>query len=45
VPPGTALTDIGIAQGLLGQEGRVSRLILWPDQLPSARPLAEAEAW
>ena len=41
VPPGTALTDIGIAQGLLGQEGRVSRLILWPDQLPSARPLAE----
>jgi putative ABC transport system permease protein len=41
LPPGTALTDIGIAQALLGQEGRVSRLILWPDQLPSARPLAE----
>ena len=41
LPPGTALTDIGIAQALLGEEGRISRLILWPTQLPSARPLAE----
>ncbi|MCA3574872.1 MAG: ABC transporter permease, partial [Aestuariivirga sp.] len=41
LPPGTALTDIGIAQALLGEEGRISRLILWPQQLPSARPLAE----
>ena len=41
LPPGTALTDIGIAQQLLGEQGQVSRLILWPEQLPSARPLAE----
>ncbi len=42
LPPGMALADIGIAQRLLGEEGRISRLILWPEQLPSARPLAEA---
>jgi putative ABC transport system permease protein len=41
LPPGTALTDIGIAQQLLGEQGQLSRLILWPEQLPSARPLAE----
>lgn len=41
LPPGTALTDIGIAQALLGQEGWLSRLILWPEQLPTARPLLE----
>ena len=41
LPPGTALTDIGIAQALLGKEGQISRLILWPEQLPSARPIAE----
>ena len=41
LPPGTALADIGIAQRLLGEEGRVSRLILWPEQLPSARSLRE----
>ena len=41
VPPGTAITDIGIAQRLLGQEGQVSRLVLWPEQPASARPLAE----
>jgi putative ABC transport system permease protein len=44
LPPGTALTDIGIAQGLLGAEGRLSRLILWPEQLPTARPLGEVTA-
>ena len=41
LPPGTALTDIGIAQRLLGEEGKLSRLLLWPEQLPSARPLKE----
>jgi putative ABC transport system permease protein len=41
LPPGTALTDIGIAQAMLGEEGRISRLILWPEQLPAAKPLAE----
>lgn len=41
VPPGTALTDIGIAQRLLEAEGLVSRLLLWPEQLPSARALQE----
>ena len=44
LPPGTALTDIGIAQGLLGAEGRLSRLILWPEQLPTAQPLGEVTA-
>lgn len=28
LPPGTVLTDIGVAQRLLGLEGRISRLIL-----------------
>jgi putative ABC transport system permease protein len=41
LPPGTALADIGIAQRLLGAEGQVSRLLLWPEQPPAARPLAE----
>lgn len=35
VPPGTALVDIGLAQRLLGMEGRLTRLLLPPD---SPRP-------
>ena len=41
LPAGTALADIGIAQRLLGEEGQVSRILLWPEQLPTARPLTE----
>ena len=41
LPPGTALADIGIAQRLLGEEGKLSRLILWPEQPAGARPLQE----
>lgn len=41
VPPGTALTALAIAQDLLGEEGLVSRLVLWPDQPETARPLKE----
>ena len=32
LPPGTVLTDIGIAQDLLAAHGQVSRLLLWPEQ-------------
>ena len=39
LPPGTALTDIGIAQSLLDAPGEVSRLMLWPDQLPGLSTL------
>lgn len=41
LPPGTALADIGIAQRLLGAEGLISRLILWPEQPSAARPLGD----
>lgn len=41
LPPGTALTDIGIAQALLEAPGEVSRILLWPDQLSSVPPLAD----
>lgn len=41
LPPGTALTDIGIAQALLEQPGQISRLLLAPRQTAAARPLAE----
>ena len=40
VAPGTALTDIGVAQRLLGLEGRVTRLVLAPEQ-PLGRPPLE----
>ncbi|MCA3561537.1 MAG: ABC transporter permease [Aestuariivirga sp.] len=40
LPPGTALTDIGIAQTLLDAPGQVSRLLIVPRQPPHARPLA-----
>lgn len=41
VAPGTVLADIGVAQGLLGRAGRISRLIVLPDQPMRQRPLAE----
>jgi putative ABC transport system permease protein len=40
LPPGTALTDIGIAQHLLGKPNLVSRLLLWPEQRDGLPPLA-----
>lgn len=39
LPPGTALTDIGVAQRLLGLEGRISRLILHDQQKVAASTL------
>ena len=41
VAPGTVLSDIGVAQKLLGQAGRISRLIVLPDQPLRQRSLAE----
>ena len=41
VAPGTVLADIGVAQSLLEQSGRISRLIVLPDQPLRQRPLAE----
>jgi len=41
IPPGTAMTDIGVAQSLLEAPGVVSRLLVAPFQPPGARPLAE----
>lgn len=41
LPPGTALTDIGIAQHLLDAEGQISRLLLSPRQPPALRPVTE----
>lgn len=41
VAPGTVLADIGVAQKLLGRAGRISRLIVLPDQPLRQRPLAE----
>lgn len=37
VAPGTAITDIGVAQRLLGREGQIDRLIVAPEQ-PLGRP-------
>jgi putative ABC transport system permease protein len=39
--PGIAFADIGTAQRLLGLDGRLTRLILLPDQPLSRLPLAE----
>ena len=41
IPPGTAMTDIGIAQSLLEAPDEVSRLLLASHQPAEARPLAE----
>lgn len=43
LPPGTVLTDIGIAQDLLGAHGQLSRLLIWPEQ-PLTRPGLETLA-
>jgi putative ABC transport system permease protein len=43
LPDGTLLADIGIAQTLLSAEGRVSRLLLHPDQ-PAGLPDWQATA-
>ena len=42
VAPGLLYADIGIAQELTGLEGRVSRMILLPDQPRGLPPLEEA---
>ena len=39
IPPGIAITDIGVAQQLLGAEGQISRLLLAPEQPLSRAPL------
>jgi putative ABC transport system permease protein len=41
VAPGTVLADVGVAQTLLGRAGRISRLIVLPEQPLRQRPLAE----
>lgn len=41
VAPGTVLADIGVAQKLLGRAGRISRLIVLPEQPLRQRPLDE----
>ncbi len=41
VAPGTVLADIGIAQKLLDRDGRLSRMIVLPDQPLQQRPMAE----
>ncbi|MCC5968536.1 MAG: ABC transporter permease [Pararhodobacter sp.] len=41
VAPNTALTDIGVAQRLLGRAGQIDRLIVAPDQPLTRPPLAE----
>jgi putative ABC transport system permease protein len=43
LPPGTVLTDIGIAQDLLGARFQLSRLLLAPDQ-PAGRAALETVA-
>lgn len=40
IAPGTVLTDIGAAQRLLGQPGRISRMIVLPHQPMGRPPLA-----
>lgn len=41
LPPGTVLTDIGIAQALLEAPGQLSRLLVAPSQPSGAVPLSE----
>ncbi len=40
LPPGTGLTDVGVAQRLLGMEGRLSHLLVSPGAQPD-RPLPQ----
>ncbi|WP_250954665.1 ABC transporter permease [Rhizobium sp. CG5] len=39
LPPGTAITDIGRAQALLGKPGQISRLVLAPGATPDTAAL------
>lgn len=41
LPAGAAITDIGIAQGLLDAPWKVSRILIAPKQPATAKPLAE----
>ncbi len=41
VAPGTVITDIGVAQRLLGQENQINRLLIAPEQPLVQRPLQE----
>jgi putative ABC transport system permease protein len=41
IAPGTVITDIGLAQRLLGQDGAVNRLLVAPVQPLIQRPLSE----
>jgi putative ABC transport system permease protein len=41
VAPNTAITDIGVAQRLLGREGLIDRLLVAPDQPLNRPPLAQ----
>ena len=41
LPPGTILTDIGVAQDLLSASGKLSRLLLWPAQRDGLPAIAE----
>ncbi len=41
IPPDTIITDIGLAERLLGLPGRVSRLLILPDQPQGIPPLTE----
>jgi len=42
VPPGQILTDIGVAERLLGRAGEIDRFLILPDQPLGQAPLAEA---
>ncbi|MBC7737974.1 MAG: ABC transporter permease, partial [Candidatus Saccharibacteria bacterium] len=41
IAPGTAITDIGVAQRLLGREGEIDRLLVAPVQPLNVLPLAQ----
>lgn len=41
VPPGMVLTDIGVAERLLGRTGQIDRLLVLPDQPIGLVPLSE----
>ena len=41
VPPGDLVTDIGVAERLLGRPGEIDRLIVLPDQPVGRPPLAQ----
>ncbi|MBK5926578.1 ABC transporter permease [Rhodobaculum claviforme] len=43
LPPGTVLMDVGIAQALAGMDGRLTRLLVWPEQ-PAGLPALDAVA-